>query len=150
MVNATSAGPSEEELWDTYAATTLLAELSRGEPALLAGAGAVPWPGDLLGDRAWVLTAANPMSRLLSEEANAARNAALDAALDAAGVHTWPALGRGEGWAEPSRLVLADAEVVLELARAYQQKAVFRLDAGWVEVLDCEDGRVRRSTPRVR
>jgi transcriptional regulator with XRE-family HTH domain len=80
-------------------------------------------------DHVHVITAFNPRSRLLRLGENEERNRLLAADLERAGMRYVPAVGRSpdDSWSEDSFAVVdADAADILDLARRYQQNAVFQ------------------------
>ena len=92
------------------------------------GAGVAPefLRGDFV---AWVITAWNPESELVSAEQNAAAHRELLADVEAAGLVALPAVGmsRDRRWSEESVLVVgASRQWVLGIAEKYKQNAVFR------------------------
>jgi transcriptional regulator with XRE-family HTH domain len=79
-------------------------------------------------DHIHIITAFNPRSRLLRRSENEERNRLLRADLDRAGLRCVEAVGRSpdSSWSEESFAVMdADPEQILDLARRYQQNAVF-------------------------
>jgi hypothetical protein len=79
-------------------------------------------------DRVHVITAFNPRSRLLRRGENEERNRLLAADLERAGLRYVPVVGRSpdDSWSEDSFAVIdADVDEVLDLARRYQQNAIF-------------------------
>lgn len=87
------------------------------------------WPFDA--DSAWIVTAHNPRSMLLSPEVNAERHAALGADIGGLGFAVLPNVGFDPDdptWREDGYTILgADEGTVLGLARKWEQNAVF----GW-------------------
>jgi transcriptional regulator with XRE-family HTH domain len=79
-------------------------------------------------DQVHVITAFNPRSRLLRRGENEERNRLLAADLERAGLRYVPAVGRSpdDSWSEDSFAVIdADADHILDLARRYDQNAIF-------------------------
>jgi transcriptional regulator with XRE-family HTH domain len=79
-------------------------------------------------DHIHVITAFNPRSRLLRRSENEERNRLLRADLDREELHYVGAVGRSldNSWSEDSFAVIdANPEQILDLARRYQQNAVF-------------------------
>jgi transcriptional regulator with XRE-family HTH domain len=79
-------------------------------------------------ERIHVITAANPRSRLLRASENQERNRLLAHDLDAAGLTYRPAIGRSPdtSWSEASFAVIgADPDTLIDLARRYEQHAIF-------------------------
>jgi transcriptional regulator with XRE-family HTH domain len=79
-------------------------------------------------DHLHVISAFNPRSRLLRRGENEERNRLLAADLERAGLHHVPAVGRSpdDSWSEDSFAVIdADRDQLLEIARRYQQNAIF-------------------------
>jgi hypothetical protein len=80
-------------------------------------------------DHVHVITAFNPRSRLLRRGENEERNRLLAADLERAGLRYVPAVGRSpdDSWSEDSFAVVdAEPEQILDLARRYDQNAVFQ------------------------
>jgi len=150
-------GESAQEPWDRYARAIVEVALPAGgtlvvtplaapageataEPAVAAGAPAHP----LLAATLWFLTACDPYPKTLTAVENAARLAALDADLVAAGIRFLPALGRAPDhseWEESRVLIGVDREVALQHAAAFEQLAVFAIDAQQVNCIATADGR---------
>jgi transcriptional regulator with XRE-family HTH domain len=79
-------------------------------------------------DHLHVITAFNPRSRLLRRGENEERNRLLAADLERAGLRYEPAVGRSpdDSWSENSFAVIdGDREQLLDLARRYDQNAIF-------------------------
>lgn len=79
-------------------------------------------------ERIHVITASNPRSRLLRASENQERNRLLAQDLDAAGLAYRPAVGRSPdtSWSEASFAVIdADPATLIDLARRYEQHAIF-------------------------
>jgi transcriptional regulator with XRE-family HTH domain len=79
-------------------------------------------------DRVHVITAFNPRSRLLRRGENEERNRLLASDLERAGLRYVPAVGRSpdDSWSEDSFAVIdGDREQLLDLARRYDQNAIF-------------------------
>jgi transcriptional regulator with XRE-family HTH domain len=84
------------------------------------------FPGGV--DHIHVITAFNPRSRLLRRSENEERNRLLRADLDRAGLRYVEGVGRSpdSSWSEDSFAVIdADAGDILDLARRFQQNAIF-------------------------
>lgn len=99
-------------------------------------------------DRIHVITAFNPRSRLLRPGENEERNRLLRDDLDRAGLRHTTAVGRSldGSWREESFAVLdASPELVLDLARRYEQNAIFEWTDQHLAVLwsDGEPGSLR-------
>jgi transcriptional regulator with XRE-family HTH domain len=89
-------------------------------------------------DHIHVITAFNPRSRLLRRGENEERNRLLREELDRAGLRYAEAVGRSpdSSWSEDSFAVIdAKPEQVLDLARRYQQNAVFEWTQSGREIL---------------
>ena len=90
---------------------------------------------------AWcIVTARNPMSRVLDEASNAARDAELDAALARERLESCPAENRAADglWREPARMVVGiSRERGLAIARRFGQRAIVWSGRGKVGLLDC-------------
>ena len=101
--------------------------------------GAAVAPEFLRGDFvAWVITAWNPESELVTAERNAAAHEELLADVEAAGLLALPAVGMSSDrkWSEDSLLVVGAArEWVLGVAAKYRQNAVFRWSPEAFEVV---------------
>jgi transcriptional regulator with XRE-family HTH domain len=83
-------------------------------------------------DHIHVITAFNPRSRLLRRGENEERNRLLAADLERAGLRYVPAVGRSpdDSWSEDSFAVIdGDREQLLDLARRYDQNAIFEWTA---------------------
>ncbi|MFM1784014.1 MAG: hypothetical protein RLZZ579_291 [Actinomycetota bacterium] len=102
--------------------------------------GSITGPGGLLGllgigaDSALVVTAWNPLGKLLSIEDNERLQRELIADLNELGLVYFSVMGQepGGGWKEDSLLVPVEdfqktVEIVLELARKFQQNAIFEI-----------------------
>ena len=122
--------------WSTYTRTAVLTELRPGQIVDLSGPNAVeewPFPGEI-----HVITAWNPFGRFRTVEQNDEQNALLAADVVRAGGTALRAEGRSldVDYGEPSLLVWGlDTATVIEIAAAYDQEAVFRIDADQLEVL---------------
>lgn len=88
----------------------------------------------------YMITAANPYSRILTDEENKARNQSLRAELSNFSDLILPAIGRDpssnwseHGWVLPSQ----DASPLIDLARKFQQNAIFKFSEGGKQVIDC-------------
>jgi hypothetical protein len=89
-------------------------------------------------DHVHVITAFNPRSRLLRRGENDERNRLLAADLERAGLRHVPAVGRSpdDSWSEDSFAVIdADADHILDLARRYDQNAIFEWTSVWRAIL---------------
>ena len=109
----------------------------RARAADESGAGVAPefLRGDFV---AWVITAWNPESELVTAERNAAAHEELLADLEAASLLALPAVGMSSDrkWSEDSLLVVGAArEWVLNAAAKYRQNAVFRWSPEAFEVV---------------
>jgi hypothetical protein len=116
--------------WQAYAAAQVDIELERGAFTCVPGPPA-PLPPEL-DVPLWIITAHNPGPSKLSDEENASRHAALFAMVVEMKLRHWPAVGRNpEGtWREASLAIAGiPFETAREIARAFDQDAVFRLDA---------------------
>jgi hypothetical protein len=88
----------------------------------------------------YMITAANPYSQLLTDEENKARNQSLHVELSNISDLTLPAIGRDpssdwseHGWILPSR----DASPLIDLARKFQQNAIFKFSESGKQVIKC-------------
>ncbi|MFA7265070.1 MAG: DUF3293 domain-containing protein [Candidatus Nanopelagicales bacterium] len=111
----------------------------RARAADESGAGVAPefLRGDFV---AWVITAWNPESALVSAEQNAAAHRELLADVEAAGLVALPAFGmsRDRSWSEESVLVVGASQGwVLGIAEKYKQNAVFRWTPESLDVVGC-------------
>lgn len=93
----------------------------------------------------YVITACNPMSEPLSTSTNAARNLDLARDLGRARVQFWPAVGRGVDteWPPEAGFIidgLAEADA-RQLARRYEQFALFRWSPTTLSVIACYENR---------
>jgi transcriptional regulator with XRE-family HTH domain len=94
-------------------------------------------------ERIHVITAANPRSRLLRVSENHERNRLLAQDLEAAGLDHRPAIGRSpdSSWSEPSFAVIdAERDLLLDLARRYEQHAIFEWTPKHRSVLWADSG----------
>ena len=87
----------------------------------------------------YMITAANPYSQLLADEENKARNQSLHVELSNISHLTLPAIGRDptsdwseHGWVLPSQ----DASPLIDLARKFQQNAIFKFSESGKHVID--------------
>lgn len=86
-----------------------------------------------------VVTAWNPRSQVLTDDENARRDVLLRDLLRACGINFVDALGRSEdgAWREPSiALVRTTVEVARQVARRFDQHAIYVIDADGVRVVD--------------
>ena len=93
------------------------------------------WKCDL-----YMITAANPYGQLLTDEENNARNQSLHVELSNISDLILPAIGRDpsgdwseHGWVLPSQ----DASPLIDLARKFQQNAIFKFSESGKHVIDC-------------
>jgi transcriptional regulator with XRE-family HTH domain len=89
-------------------------------------------------DHLHVITAFNPRSRLLRRGENEERNRLLRADLDRAGLSYVEAVGRSpdSSWSEDSFAVIdADAGEILDLARRYEQSAIYECNPAGLNVV---------------
>lgn len=120
----------DHQIWDEYAATLVHITPAQSPEFVVTAAppgitGIWPW-GDA--GEAWVITACNPRSDLLSDDLNAARNGVLRSELTAAGWQPVESVGRQANgdWREPGFVIVGNAgATVLDLARRHDQNAVF-------------------------
>jgi transcriptional regulator with XRE-family HTH domain len=85
-----------------------------------------------------VITAFNPRSRLLRRSENEERNRLLQNDLDRSGLRFVEAVGSSphSSWSEDSFAVIdADRSTILDLARRYEQSAIFELTQGRINVI---------------
>ncbi len=137
-------GPDPSELVEPYASTWVELEAPGHPPLTIVPDPGGQTPGSLPAlvpagtRRLHVLTAWNPRSHRLDDDANAHRNRALLAAIHAAGLPVLRADGRAPdgSWHEPG-FALLDTEVerALDLARRYGQHAIFELTGDHLRVL---------------
>ncbi|MFM1966237.1 MAG: hypothetical protein RL134_1962 [Actinomycetota bacterium] len=119
------------ELWAAYLTTVVDVALPDGTRRLLEQ---VPvqstqdWPFDET--IAWILTACNPRSVVLSPEVNAARHEQMGRDIDDLGLTAYPNLGYDPAdptWNEAGYTIVgSDEATVCDLAREWEQNAVFR------------------------
>ena len=88
----------------------------------------------------YMITAANPYSQLLTEEENQARNQSLREELFNISELILPAIGRDptsdwseHGWVLPT----SDEKLLIDLARKFQQNAIFKFSESGKQVIDC-------------
>ena len=88
----------------------------------------------------YLITAANPYSQLLTDQENQARNQSLREELSNISELILPAIGRDpesdwseHGWVLPSQ----DASPLIDLARKFQQNAIFKFSRGGKQVIGC-------------
>ena len=88
----------------------------------------------------YMITAANPYSQLLTDEENRARNQSLREEISNISELILPAIGRDpasdwleDGWVLPSQ----DASNLIDLARKFQQNAIFKFSESGKQVIDC-------------
>ena len=88
----------------------------------------------------YMITAANPYSQLLTDEENKDRNQSLRGELSNISELILPAIGRDptsdwseHGWVLPSQ----DASPLIELARKFQQNAIFKFSESGKQVINC-------------
>lgn len=127
-----------EVLWSFYLNTVVEVFLEDGRSLTIEQVpevGGEEWPFDVDFDAAWILTACNPRSEPLSDEANAERHRQLGEQLAQMGYPYLETIGiedsvqpqNEELWSEPGYLVLGvSADEVIELARAWEQNAVYK------------------------
>lgn len=92
-----------------------------------------------------IVTACNPMSAPLDDAANERRDRELASLLQRAGIVRGPAAGRSADgrWREHGRVVFGvNRERMLEIARAFNQRAVIWATTSGVGILDCLDERM--------
>lgn len=139
-------------LLDRFIESTLTVTLEDQVVALTGPGVDDVWP--FAADTAWVITAWNPMGRPHPSSRNERANEAMHAELIEAGHVPFPATGGVGRWSEPGFVILdTDQGVVLDLARSYGQKAVFRVSSDLVQVVwtngQVEPGRPRRKEARL-
>ncbi len=129
-------GPEPEQVAGSYATTHIELEAPGQPPVVIvpdpggSGPGALP---DLVPPgtrRLHIITACNPRSHLLDAASNAERNDRLLAEVRAGGLRVVRADGGAPdgSWHEPGfALVDTEVEVALDLARRYDQHAIFEL-----------------------
>jgi hypothetical protein len=88
----------------------------------------------------YMITAANPYSQLLTDEENKARNQSLRAELSNSSDLILPAIGRDptsdwseHGWVLPT----SDEKLLIDLARKFQQNAIFKFSESGKQVINC-------------
>ena len=143
-----------EDVWDSY--RTAVVDLAppggapfRIVPAEPGTAGA--WPEGLT-PPAFVITAWNPDSVLLSPQENHARHARLLAELGSRGLSWWPAVGRDPASSHGEEGVLVsgiDEEEAIAIGRDHGQAAVFAWSPEAWQVVSCTDDRRHISGWRV-
>lgn len=118
------------DLWAAYLATVIDVSLPDGKNGVIEQ---VPeqspqeWPFDE--PAAWVLTACNPRSVSLAPEINAERHQQMGRGIAALGLVALPNIGYDPAdptWSEVGYTIVgADERTVIELAREWEQNAVF-------------------------
>jgi len=122
--------------WANYLRTAVFAQVGPGESIDLTGEHAVvewPFAGEVFGVTAW-----NPFGRRRSSEQNAEQTVRLAADLFRAGATVIRSDGRSyDGtYAEGGLLAWGiETELVLAIAREYEQEAIYRIDAETLAVL---------------
>lgn len=88
----------------------------------------------------YMITAANPFSQLLNDEENKARNQSLHEEISSISEFILPAIGRDpasdwseHGWVLPT----SNERQLIELARKFQQNAIFKFSERGKQVIDC-------------
>lgn len=88
----------------------------------------------------YMITAANPYSQLLTDEENKARNQSLRDELSNISELILPAIGRDpasdwseHGWVLPT----SDEKLLIDLARKFQQNAIFKFSESGKQVISC-------------
>ena len=119
------------ELWSAYLATVIDVTLPDGTRRVVEQAreqSPQPWPFDE--PVAWILTACNPRSVSLAPEVNAERHQQMGREVAALGLVALPNVGYNPAdpsWTEVGYTVLGgDEQTVIDLARRWDQNAVFR------------------------
>ena len=88
----------------------------------------------------YLITAANPYSQLLTDQENQARNQSLREELSNISELILPAIGRDpeSDWSENGWVLLSqDASPLIDLARKFQQNAIFKFSRGGKQVIGC-------------
>ncbi len=119
------------ELWAAYLATVIDVTLPDGSTRLLEQVreqSPQEWP--FTEQVAWILTACNPRSIELAPEVNAERHAQMGRQIAELGLIAYPNLGYDPAdptWCEAGYTIVGgDEATVCDLARAWEQNAVFR------------------------
>jgi len=119
------------DLWAAYLATVIDVTLPDGTQRLIEQVPAQStqeWPFD--GPVAWILTACNPRSIALAEEVNAERHERMGHQIADLGLTAYPNLGYDPAdptWSEAGYTIVGgDESTVCDLAREWEQNAVFR------------------------
>ena len=95
---------------------------------------------EIFGETFYMITAANPFSRLLSEEENRLRNQELGTDLHLLGLAMYLGIGRDplSAWFEEGWVVTGISEPALvELAQKYEQNAFFKFDNFGQHIVIC-------------
>jgi len=124
----------EQELWDAYCSTVVAFRDAAGEAQVVSPAAqnSGTWIGDGAADEILIISAANPYSKLMSDEANLELELRMKAQLDALGFHYRDCQGQSPDgqWVERSVMVFnAPLEVIKQIGMQYQQNAIFRWTA---------------------
>jgi hypothetical protein len=125
------------ELLDAYGSTLIEVKLPAFTWSVDPREEGVAPPAELAPE-AWVITACNPRSQVLSEAENQVRNRELRQLLEARGVRIFEAEGRSVdgSWREASFAVVGlKASEIEALAMHFDQNAVFRISDLGVEVV---------------
>ena len=88
----------------------------------------------------YMITAANPYSQLLTDEENKARNQSLHVELTKISELILPAIGRdpASDWSEHGWVLQSqDASPLIDLARKFQQNAIFKFSESGKQVVSC-------------
>ncbi len=132
---------ADRERWEQYASAVLLIEVEPGTWVTLNGAAAVD---ELpLGSPMFLSTAWNPFGEERSADENAAANVRMEAELRSLSTVVVRAVGhdtetgyREEGFAVAG---IGRAEA-LEVARRFEQEAIYEVDDDTVRIVPCDDG----------
>jgi Protein of unknown function (DUF3293) len=124
----------EQELWDAYCSTVVVFTDTAGQAQVVSPTAqkSGTWIGDNASDEILIISAANPYSELMSDEANLELELRMKAQLDAQGFHYRDCQGQSPDgqWVERSVMVFnAPLEVIKQLGTQYQQNAIFRWTA---------------------
>lgn len=134
---------NEDKVWDIY-----IHSLICDSQLMWSGPNAVTLP---LATPIHVITAHNPFEELLSDEENKHRNNALLSELNKCDAEIKPVTGQSPSgdWQEKSFAVYGlTREQACEIARKYQQRAIFELTVNELLVIDASNHAIVRRRPR--
>ena len=128
-----SAKESEDSLWQSYKETIVeivLQEKSLSDRQLY----------EIWGTDFYMITAANPFSKLLTDEENRIRNQELHSNLSEYYQEILAGIGKDSTstWAEEGWVVRGvEEQKLISLAKKYEQNAIFKFTQEGREIIDC-------------